>query len=83
MIYRSNITCITILQKDISMCTQKKSKEVAFDNVVFELSLLFAKRSDPHSVSKIPKIRKVFFLSSCLKDLRGILSIHSHGIQDP
>ena len=51
MICRTNITGTKIVQKDIVMCTRNKTKEDVVDNVVLELSFLFARRTDPCSTT--------------------------------
>jgi len=43
VISRANITCLTVVPKDISVCTRNKTKKDAVNHVVLKLSSMFGK----------------------------------------
>ena len=47
MINRSNVTSFTVVPKGVSLCSRNESKKYTFDNVVFEFSSAFGRRTDP------------------------------------
>ena len=64
----------------VSNSSRNEAKKYFSDYVVLKLSIAVGKKTDPSLTTKSTKTGENLFLSSCLEDTKGVLTIQRHRI---